>query len=342
MFGKKKEVNESQEQKEIKLGKFIYRSVSELWSYELWTYIIVYILIRVIMSIAKMLIMTRDDALTTSNFTYVLFSPQGILIILLAILAIIVYIAIEIFGEIIFVGDLFENKKTGSVIPRILSAIKEGFESLKLFLNPLGILFLLYIFILAPLIGIGFTISLTNKFYVPNFIMDVIEAKPLFAIPYFAFMIAMTIFAVIYAFTFHGVLLHKETVKDAMKNSRLIVKENWKNLFLRVIRLLLILALIRIAISLLLEVGLIKIVEDLNATVPNGYVMTKEGLLSSNELDIKAFIIRSFSAFTFLEGGFIEIILKIICDSIFMIEITRFYFEYSRKLSEDSELVFRE
>ena len=342
MFGKKKEINENQERKEIGLKKFIYRSVSELWSYELWTYIIVYILIRVIMAIAKMLVLTRDDALTTSNLMHVLISPQGVLIILIALLAIIVYIAIEIFGEIIFVGDLFENKKTGSGISRILSAIKEGFKSLKLFFNPLGILCLFYIFVISPLIGIGFTISLTDKFYVPNFIMEVIKAKPLFAVPYFAFMFVMTVVGVMYAFTFHGVLLHKESVKEAMRNSRLIIKENWKKLFVRVIRLLLVLALIIIAISFLIEVGAVKALADLNAKVPNGYVMTTEGLSLGNELDIKAFAIRTFSAFALLEGGFIEIILKIICDSIIMIEITRFYFEYSKNLSEDSELVYKE
>lgn len=342
MFGKKKEVNENQERKEIGLKKFIFRSVSELWSYELWTYIIVYVLIRLIVSAAKMLVMTRDDALTTSNLTYVLFSPQGVPIVFLAVLAILVYIAIEIFGEIIFVGDLFESKKTGSVISRILSAIKEGFESLKLFFNPLGVLCLLYIFIISPLIGIGFTISLTDEFYVPNFIMDVIKTKPLFAVPYFSFMFAMAVIGVMYAFTFYGVLLRKETVKEAMRNSRLIVKKNWKKLLLRVIRLLLVLILIRIAIGFLIEFEAVKALANINAKVPNGYVLTKEGLSSSNVLDIKAFVIRTFSAFVLLEGGFIEIIFKIVCDAILMIEITRFYYEYSNKLHGDSELVYRE
>ena len=58
----------------------------------------------------------------------------------------------KLVGEIIFVGDLFENKKNSSIISRIISAIIEGFKSLKLFFNPLGALCLIYIFVIAPII----------------------------------------------------------------------------------------------------------------------------------------------------------------------------------------------
>ncbi len=342
MFWKKNKIEENQEAKEIGLSKFIYRSVSELWSYELWSYIIVYVLIRIIMSIAKMLVMTRDDALTTSNLLYVLFSPQGFIIMLLAIFAVFTYIAIELFGEIIFIGDLFKNTKNGSVISRIFSAIIEGFKSLKLFFNPLGILCIVYIFIITPIIGAGYTISLTDEFYIPNFIMDVIMANKIFAVPFITFMIVMAVFGMVYVFTFHGVLLHKKTVEEAMKNSRLIIKDNWKKLLFRVARLLIVLILIRLAINFLFNVGVVKALTDLNDKVPNGYVMEVEGLKANNFADVKAFVIRAFSAFIMLEGCFIEIILKVICDAIFMIDITRFYLEYSQKYTGDSKIVYRE
>ena len=342
MFKKKENINENQEQKEIGFSKFIYRSVSELWSYELWSYVIVYVLIRIVVALTKMLVMSRDDALTTSNLMYVLLSPQGLLIVLLAILAVLIYIAIELFGEIIFVGDLFENKKNSSIISRIISAIIEGFKSLKLFFNPLGALCLIYIFVIAPIIGIGFTISLTDKFYVPNFIMEVINKTPVFAILYFAFMIAMSVLGVVYVFTFHGVLLRKETVKTAMRNSRLIIKNNWKTLLIRILKLLLALLLIRLVLGLLFEVGAVRLLEDLNDEIPNGYVMNIEGLRANNVADIKAFVIRTVSLFIILEGRFIEIIFKVICDAIIVIDITRFYLEYSQKLIGDGKLVYKE
>ena len=342
MFSKNDDAIEKFEIKEIGLTKFIYRSVSELWSYELWSYIIVYILIRIVMQVAKMLVMTRDDALTTSNLMYVLFSSQGLLIVLLAIFAVLIYIAIELFGEIVFIGNLFENKKNGSIVSRIFSAIIEGFKSLKLFFNPLGAVCLIYIFIIAPIIGIGFTISLTKEFYIPNFIMEVIEKNIMYAMPFFAFMIAMTLLGIIYMFTFHGVLLYKENVQDAMRNSRLIIKDNWKKLFFRIVRLLIVLFLIRLAIDFLLEVVAMRALENLNAEVPNGYIMSIDGIKANNIEDIKAFVIRTFSTFVILEGKFIEIILKVVCDAIFMIDITRFYLEYHQKISSDSKIIYRE
>lgn len=342
MFKKKENVSENQEPREIGFSKFVYRSVAELWSYNLWTYIIVYILIRVVMAIAKMLVMTRDDALTTSNLTYVLFSPQGLLIALLAIVAILIYIAIEIFGEIILIGDLFKNKKTGSIISRIISSIIEGFKSLRLFFNLHGIVCLLYIFIITPLIGIGFTISLTHEFYIPNFIMEVIVKNAIFAAPFFAFMIAMAVLGIIHAFTFHGVLLFKEPVKDAMRNSRVIITTNWKKLLFRVLRILFVLLLIRIAIGILLDIGVVRSLEDLNAKVPNGYILDIEGLRASDAEAIKAFLIRTFSIFVMLEGKFVEIVLEVIFDAIFVIDITRFYLEYHQKINNYSELVYTE
>ena len=60
------------------------------------------LLIRVLVSVAQNLVLTRDDALTTSNLVYVLLSPQGVLIIIIAIIVVLIYIAIELFGEIIF------------------------------------------------------------------------------------------------------------------------------------------------------------------------------------------------------------------------------------------------
>ena len=63
------------EQKEISLKRFLYDAVSELWSYEIWSYILICLLIGLIKPLAKGIVATRDDAITTSNLTYVLFSP---------------------------------------------------------------------------------------------------------------------------------------------------------------------------------------------------------------------------------------------------------------------------
>ena len=346
MFKKKKDENVIQEAKEIGLGKFFYQSVSELWSYEIWAYIIVLILIGILKTLAKNLVLTRDEALTTSNFFYVMLSPQGILILLLAIAIVFVYIAIDIFGEISFIGNLYENKKNKSVLFRIGSAIKEGFSSLKVFFSPLGIFCLIYLVAIEPLIRIGFTISLTDDFQIPNFIMEVIVKKAAYAIPFFTFMIVMTVIGVMYGFTFFGVILRKQKLKEAMRESRLIVKNNWKSLLFKIIRITIILFLIKAAVGFVFEIGVANALANLNSKIPNGYVsdMGKMWLNGENitHMDIKVFLIRTFSIFAFIEGGFIELLVKTICDSIFMLCISKYYIECSRKLHGEEELVYKE
>ena len=346
MFKKIKDEKVIQEPKEIGLGKFFYQAVSELWSYEIWAYIIVLIFIGILKTMAKNLVLTRDEALTTSNFFYVMLSPQGILIVLLAIVIVFVYIAIEIFGEISFIGNLYENKKNKSVLFRIASAIKEGFLSLKIFFSPLGIFCLIYLVAIEPLIRIGFTISLTDDFYIPNFIMEVIVKKAAYAIPFFTFMVVMTAIGVMYGFTFFGVILRKQKLKEAMRESRLIVKNNWKSLLFKIIRISFILFLIKTTVACIFEIGVANALANLNSKIPNGYVSDMGKMWLSGEsishMDIKVLLIRTFSIFAFIEGGFIQLLVKTVCDSIFMLCISKYYIECSRKLHGEEELVYKE
>ena len=93
--------------------------------------------------------------------------------------------------------------------------------------------------------------------------------------------------------------------------------------------------MIRIAIGILLDIGVVRSLGDLNAKVPNGYILDIEGLRASDAEAIKAFLIRTFSIFVMLEGKFVEIVLEVIFDAIFVINITRFYLEYHQKIKYD-------
>ena len=345
MFGKKKN-QQAIEQKEIGLKKFLYQTVSELWSYELWSYLIIFFIINILKNIAKALLLTRDDAITTSNLIYVLFSPQGLLIIIIAIIVVVTYIVVEISGEIIFIGDIIENKKRGSIVYKVYSAILEGFKSLRLFLNPLGIVCLLYVFIISPIVGVGFTISMTDEFYIPNFIMDVILSNKFYGIPFMMLMLALAVLGIMHMFTFHGVLLSKKTPREVMRESRLIIKHYWRSLFFRIVRVLVVLSLIRLVFYLLFNVFTMDMLAELNNKIPDGHVLHADELLSDtnniNTLDLKVFFIRSFTVFAIFGSRFIELIVKIICDSFFMICITRYYLEFSHELSRGTALVYWE
>lgn len=329
--------NDKYKLKEVGLKRFLYDAVSELWSYELWTFLITTVLIAFIRNIAKILIITRDDALTTSNLFYVLFSPQGFLIILIGISAVLIYMAIEIFGEIIFIGDLFEHNKKGRIISRVLYALKEGFKSLRLFFNPLGILCFVYVFLISPLIDVGFTISMTDGYYIPNFIMDVINKNVYYFVPFYIFLFSMTIVGFLYIFTYHGVLLSKEPIREAMRKSRIIVTKNWKNLIFRLVRLGIAMLLIRGAFALFFDGFVADKLQILNTKIPDGYIFDLDKVFvdvdSITQLDLKVVLVRIFTIFSLLEGDFIQMIVKVLTDAYTMIAITRYYLEYNNKLN---------
>lgn len=332
--------------KEISFKKFLYEEISEVWSYEIWSYIFTYILVGVFLSIINPLIMFRDDALTTSNFFYVMFSPQGILIAILMLVMVLIYVCVEFFGEIIFIGKLYNADSDSSFFSLMLHSLKEAIESLKLFLNVPGILWFIYLLIISPLVGAGFTISLTDDLTIPNFILEVITKTPAYIIPLITFTIVMMIFGVLHIFTFHGVLLNKEKPVEAMRHSREIIKKNWKNFLFRLIRLMVIMFIIRIVIYIITYYIPLYLLDGASKTLPKKYIIDF-GKLSNetqelSDLDIKVLLLRIAYAVASVEGEYITVIVKLLTDACFMLFFTKFYLEYSAEYRGKKELVYEE
>lgn len=106
------------------------------------------------------------------------------------------------FAQIYLYDDIINGRKLS-----IIGELARGLRALRRFLCPGGLLVLLYIFIAVPLIGVGFTISLTENFYIPNFIMEVVRAKPLYNAAYWAIIAALGIVGICGIFTLHGTLI---------------------------------------------------------------------------------------------------------------------------------------
>ncbi|MCR5809976.1 MAG: glycerophosphoryl diester phosphodiesterase membrane domain-containing protein [Lachnospiraceae bacterium] len=76
-----------------------------------------------------------------------------------------------VIGAPIFLCEAIQKQeKTG-----VFSVIKKSIKALPRFFTPSGFLILLYILFITPLIGIGFSLSITESLYVPRFITEVIE-----------------------------------------------------------------------------------------------------------------------------------------------------------------------
>ena len=108
-------------------------------------------------------------------------------------------------------------------------SISKGVRGTKNLTNLRGILVVLYIALIAPLLGFGALISLTEGLYIPTFISDVIKSTPLYLALYIFLMLVFLSFGIANLYILHGAVLDDLPVKEAGNQSRQLIHENWKD-----------------------------------------------------------------------------------------------------------------
>ena len=125
-------------------------------------------------------------ALSSGDFMFFLTSWQGIIVIVLALLTLFLYTSFDLNIKILFSSRLLKQKP---ISLRIL--IKEAFLSIPRFFCLEGTGVVIYAALLAPILGVGLSLSLTENLYIPTFISSVIESTPLYNALYLFFVIAI-------------------------------------------------------------------------------------------------------------------------------------------------------
>ena len=169
-------------------------------------------------------------AVTSGDLSFLFTRWQGYVMIILLLAMVTIYVAVELNALIIFCNKTLDGEKVS-----VWQCIKEGFIGLKKFLCLRGVVVIIYAVVLAPIFGLGFSISLTQNFYIPKFIMSVIEATPLFMTAYIIVGVFLTVVAFVYCFILHGTLLNDMTMKEASVHARKLFVKNWKNLLVELL-----------------------------------------------------------------------------------------------------------
>ena len=235
------------------------------------------------------------------------------------------FIVAELFTQIYMTDDILSGRTAG-----IRRELSQGVRSLRRFLSPSGILVLVFIFIAVPLCGVGFSISLTKQFHIPNFIMDVVMARPYYAILYIVMILWFIWVAYRSCFTLHAVLLDGMTVAEGRKLSARITKARGKQFILGLIKLAVVLALIRFAAAVLFGILPALLVEHLGASLPHDQVLNiaeMTGDPTKLEFDIMGY--RIAAAFAVLLGGYLNAVVTLLCGAFFMLRYTRYYRDYT-------------
>ena len=115
-------------------------------------------------------------AVTSGDWKFLFTTWQGILILLLGIGSLFIYVAFDLNSKIVLSRNLVTGQRAS-----MEESIKEGFFSIGKLVNPEGLLVVLYIALLAPILGLGISISATENLYIPTFISSVIESSVLYS-----------------------------------------------------------------------------------------------------------------------------------------------------------------
>ena len=84
---------------------------------------------------------------------------------------------------------------------------------------------LIYLSLVAPLLGTGISISLTEGLYIPTFIMSVITETPLYNAVYILALIVFFIAGFLNAFVLQGIIIDGLSVKASMKQSVSLIRK---------------------------------------------------------------------------------------------------------------------
>lgn len=320
----KKQKSRSPETKNVSFARLAYEALPEMWSFQIYAAVILALpaslLTRMISAVAE----TAGGAITSADLKALFFSWRFPVILVLGVLLVFIYMAIELFAQIHLSGDILTGKQAG-----IFREIRSGFRSLRRFICPEGALVLLYIFIVVPVCGLGFTIELTRSLYIPNFIMEVVYKTPFYLAAYAALVLFMLWFGYRSLFTLHAVLLDDMTPAEGRKQSFRIVKENRRAFLLGLFKLVPVMFLVYMAAALLFIFLPVSFLTVKGADMPAGFYIDLRQMPDIGEEEVLIILYRTACAAAVLIGTYLFSIVSLLSSSYFMLRFTRWYLAFT-------------
>ena len=331
---KKKAIPETEigaEREHVTFRRLVYEALPEMWSFQLVSTMILSIptglLSRLIRDIAE----SGGSAFTSANLKEFILSWKAPAMLALFIVMILILVMTEVFAQIHMAGNILHG---GPVKLRLI--MLKGAASMKKFLNASGALTLLYIFIAAPLCGIGFTISLSESFYIPHFIMDVVFANKLYAVGYIAVLIILAWLGYRSAFTLHFSLLDGMSPTEARHESWRVVRRNRWTLIKGVLKDIIICAAVSLAGFLIFFLIPTVLIQVWAKDIPIGYHIEMDSILEDtlSELDINVLTYRILSTFIVLGNKYHNWVVSMLTSSYFILSYTKRFLELTGRGSE--------
>ena len=172
------------------------------------------------------------------------FSPLGIILLIISLMVIFFYFLVELSGLIILTSSYQKER----LEPSFITILKESIKLIPKFLNKSIIVISFYFLLLIPITSSVLGFNLFKKFNIPNFIFREIIKNPLYLIIYILIVIIFYYLFIKAIFTFHYILIKKEKSSTAIKKSFNLINDNFKDFFdtfiLRILKYLVIFLII--------------------------------------------------------------------------------------------------
>ncbi len=327
MFRKHKETIP---QKEISFRRLCLQALPEMWAFQLLAGLFLAIPASFMTRLIGWVAGLDGDVVTTADMKSFLMSWKFPVILILGFGLILMYLVFELLAQVYLTDIILNGRRAG-----LRESIGSGIKSLKRFMNPSGIGMILFIFIAVPICGIGFTLSLSESFYIPNFIMEVVFNNPLYTAAYITLIFILIWISFQSFFILHAVLLDGMTASEGRKYSSRLVKEH-RGEFLKGLILNILVIIIILYISSNMFDRIPKwILGDLGESLPKNYWIDFGEMMETgaglSELDVKIIVYRSVAVFAVLVEKYLAYIVTVLCGAYFMLRLNRYYLEYSGK-----------
>ena len=208
-------------------------------------------------------------ALTSGDFTFLFTSWQGILVLLIGLASMFVYVATDLNAQIVLSRELLAGSRIS-----VTGILREGFVSVRKLIAPKGFLALGYLMLIAPILGMGLSVSATKDFYIPSFIAEVIRDTPLYLVGVSFLVLVFLSVGVANLFFLHGIVLDDLAPGEAGIQSKQLIRKNWQDYLRQNLLFVVFTILILGAVTLLFLIIPLALIETLPLSPAVGRLLT--------------------------------------------------------------------
>lgn len=234
-------------------------AVPDIFRYVFVSKVILFIFMSLLGVMAKALLNSVGRvAVTSGDWQFLYMTWQGILILILSLVSLYISVAVDLNGKIELCSRLVRGEEVS-----IRECIIKGLKTIEKLLSVRGLLIVLYISFVAPILGLGFSTSLTQGLYIPSFITAFIQESVLYSSLLGLIVPVLLLIGVANLYILHGVVLDGLSVRDSGRQSHRLIRSNYKDYIIKNARFLLMMTAsiaLAVGVCIMIPLALIQLI----------------------------------------------------------------------------------